>query len=59
MCECCKRITDPAKDIFIRTHMPETREEYRTNENSRFCPVCGREIVPREMEEWERKENRS
>ena len=49
VCESCRRIEDPAKDIFIRSHAPGTREEYHTDAKARFCPVCGREIVRREM----------
>ena len=68
-CESCRRIENPAKDIFIRSHAPGTQEEYRTDAKARFCPVCGREIVRRDvseeeyrrhyMGEWVKKENES
>lgn len=49
MCEVCKRITEPTKDIFwtfARTHAPGTQEEFQRIENkdSHFCPVCGRSL---------------
>lgn len=60
MCESCKRIKNPAKDIFIRTYAPGTRDEYHNEAKARFCPVCGCDLLKdRPMEEWERKENRS
>ncbi len=60
------------KWTFARTHQPGTREEFLKipYEDTRFCPVCGREIEKlREVSqeeyarsvkgEWDRKENRS
>jgi hypothetical protein len=74
-CKVCERITEANKDIFwvfARTHQPGTREEFLQipYEDTRFCPVCGREIEKlREVTqeeyarcvkgEWERKENRT
>ena len=73
-CKVCEKITEANKDIFwvfARTHQPGTREEFLQipYEETRFCPVCGRELAKREVSEdeynrhvlgeWERKENRS
>lgn len=74
-CKVCEKITEANKDIFwtfARTHQPGTKEEFLKipYEDTRFCPVCGREIEKlREVTqeeyarcvkgEWERKENRS
>ena len=49
-CRVCGRITEANKDIFwvfARTHQPGTREEFLQipYEETRFCPVCGREIT--------------
>lgn len=49
-CKVCERITEANKDIFwvfARTHQPGTREEFLRipYEETRFCPVCGREIT--------------
>lgn len=48
-CKVCEKITEANKDIFwtfARTHQPGTREEFLRipYEETRFCPVCGREI---------------
>lgn len=67
MCEHCKRIKNPGADmiVYIRSHAPGTGEEFRRVEGARYCPVCGgrfaepRQMICREMEEWERKENGS
>lgn len=64
-CKVCERITEANKDIFwvfARTHQPGTREEFLQipYEETRFCPVCGREIDKgRTLEPWEERENRS
>ena len=61
MCKVCEKITDANKDIFwvfARTHQPQDKEEFH-RVPVRFCPACGREIGERQLEEWERKENRS
>ena len=49
-CKVCEKITEANKDIFwvfARTHQPGTREEFLQipYEETRFCPVCGREIT--------------
>lgn len=49
-CKVCEKITEANKDIFwtfARTHQPGTREEFLRipYEETRFCPVCGREIT--------------
>lgn len=64
-CKVCEKITEANKDIFwvfARTHQPGTREEFLQipYEETRFCPVCGREIDKgRTLEPWEERENRS
>lgn len=63
-CKVCEKITEANKDIFwvfARTHQPGTREEFLQipYEETRFCPVCGREINKgRTLEPREEKENR-
>ena len=63
-CKVCEKITEANKDIFwvfARTHQPGTREEFLRipYEDTRFCPVCGREIdKERTLGPWEEKENR-
>ena len=65
MCKVCEKTTEANKDIFwvfARTHQPGTREEFLQipYEETRFCPVCGREINKvRTLEPWEERENRS
>ena len=49
-CRVCEKITEANKDIFwvfARTHQPGTAEEFLRipYEETRFCPVCGREIT--------------
>lgn len=55
MCESCRHIKDPAKDIFIRTYAAGTQNEYHNEAKARYCPVCGCDLKDRATEKQERK----
>lgn len=48
MCESCRHIKDPAKDIFIRTYAAGTQNEYHNEAKARYCPVCGCDLISEE-----------
>lgn len=57
MCESCRHIKDPAKDIFIRTYAEGTQNEYHNEAKARYCPVCGCDLKDRAAEKQERMDN--
>lgn len=57
MCESCRHIKDPAKDIFIRTYAAGTQNEYHNEAKARYCPVCGCDLKDRLTEKQERRDN--
>ena len=57
MCESCRHIKDPAKDIFIRTYAAGTQNEYHNEAKARYCPVCGCDLKDRVTEKQERRDN--
>jgi rubredoxin len=57
MCESCRHIKDPAKDIFIRTYAAGTQNEYHNEAKARYCPVCGCDLKDRATEKQERRDN--
>ena len=46
MCEKCKRIEDPLKDVFawMRTREPGKGDEFVLITGAKFCPACGKKI---------------
>lgn len=57
MCESCRHIIDPAKDIFIRTYAAGTQNEYHNEAKARYCPVCGCDLLRDRKNVMERKAN--
>lgn len=57
MCESCRHIKDPAKDIFIRTYAAGTQNEYHNEAKARYCPVCGCDLKDRATGKQERRDN--
>lgn len=57
MCESCRHIKDPAKDIFIRTYAAGTQNEYHNEAKARYCPVCGCDLKDRVTEKQEMRDN--
>ena len=57
MCESCRHIKDPAKDIFIRTYAAGTQNEYHNEAKARYCPVCGCDLLRDRKNVMERKAN--
>ena len=43
MCDKCKRIADPQKDLFawMRTQEPGKANEFVLVSGAKFCPICG------------------
>lgn len=52
MCDKCKRIADPQKDLFawMRTGEPGKANEFVLVRGAKFCPTCGGRLThPREF----------
>ena len=43
MCEKCKRITNPQKEMVVhmKTREPGTKNEFQRQMFLKYCPVCG------------------